>query len=797
MQTGSLELLEFPELKAIINRFVFTSPARRTLEQLEPTTDRQTLEQLHAETAEAIELLEEAASTKGLAIRFGSLPDVDAALTRIAIEGTSLDGKELHDLIQWLDRASELRATLQQTADRYPLLAARAANLADLRQLLKDISSKILPDGSLADHASAFLEKTRRAMDRQREAIQHSLEKFLRAHKDDGVLQDDFVTIRNDRFVIPLIAGQRAKIPGVIHASSGTGATLFVEPMETIALNNELVRLTEQEMREVHRILLEITATLHLHAHQVRATVEAIAALDFTFAKARFARQFQCVTPKFTGRLHLVEARHPILEDVLKAEQKQVVPVSFTIDSTTRTLLITGPNTGGKTVSMKTAGLLALMAQSGIPVPAAAAEFPVFDQVLADIGDNQSIAESLSSFSSHVRQIAKMLRDVTNESLVLLDELGRATDPEEGGSLGVAVLEFFRATGAFTLASTHLMPLKVWGATTEGVLQASMGFNEQEFTPTYILQTGAPGRSAGLAIASKLGLPAGLIDRAKAVMSTSERDIAAFLAELHRRLDEVKTKQRTLAEERIKLDRELATEREQLRKEQKAKLAEIEMRANKALAAFEAQAKETLENITANAASKKAAADALRKVTRTVIHFQEETAAAVAPAKPEQQKSAEEKLPLKDGARCKIKGVREVARIRRLLANGDVEVEVGVLKMRIPQDDILEVLPDGVPEPKSKLPQGITYSQGPAFETLTREIVIIGQRAEEAIEAVDKFIDTASLASVDRVRIVHGHGMGVLKRAVAEHLRNNPLVSRHYPATPAEGGTGATIAELR
>jgi DNA mismatch repair protein MutS2 len=793
METSSLELLEYPELKELIGRQISSNPARRILDELEPSTDVAELEKAHRETAEAVNLLDEAAGQKNVNIRFSGLPEIDQAMGRIGIEGASLDGKEIYDLLQWLDRGAELRSSIGNAGDRYPLLRERAGRIADLRPLLRSIAGKLHPNGTLTDQASVALERIRRGMERQRDLIQHSLEKYLRLHKDDGVLQDDFVTIRSERFVIPLVAGQKAKIPGVIHAASGTGATLFVEPMETIALNNELVRLGEEEMRETHRILRELTETLREHAVAIRTTVQAMATLEFTFAKARFGKQFRCVVPAFGERLHLDGARHPILEDVLRREGKKVVPVGFTMDRMRRTLLITGPNTGGKTVTMKTAGLLTLMAQSGIPVPCEGAEFPVFHQVLADIGDNQSIAESLSSFSSHVRHLGTMLRGATPDSLVLLDELGRATDPEEGGALGVAVLEKFREYGAFTLASTHLMALKVWGATTEGVVQASMGFNEAEFTPTYILLTGAPGRSAGLAIASKLGLPKSLIDRARQAMSTNERDIAAFLSDLHRRLDEVKAKQIALAEEKVRLERETLKEREEFRKAEEAKRREMERKAEAALAAFEKHAKETLESIQQSAGTSRKAADiAVRKVVQAQAEFKREVREAVA-APAEQKRTAA--IIVDEGDRVRLSGIREPARIRKLLPNGMVDVEIGIMKMRVPYSDITELLADGPTGPK--LPSGVTFSAGPTWDTVTKEINVIGQRAEEACDAVEKFLDNASLASVDRVRIVHGHGMGILKRAVSELLKRSPLVTKFYPATPVEGGNGATIAELK
>jgi len=496
------------------------------------------------------------------------------------------------------------------------------------------------------------------------------------------------------------------------------------------------------------------------------------------------------VIPTFGEAMRLVDARHPLLADVLRRERRRPVPVSFGIDPINRTLLITGPNTGGKTVTMKTAGLLALMAQSAMPVPAREAQFPIFQQILADIGDNQSIAESLSSFSAHIRHISEMLEQATPDSLVLLDELGRATDPEEGGALGIAILEKFREYGALTMASTHLTALKVWGANTVGVVQASMGFDDATLKPTYLLQTGAPGRSAGLAIASQLGLPPELIERAKQAMTSTERDIASFLSELHRRLDEVNKEKAALEVARVAFEVEAGKEREAAKRAYELKLREVERRSEAALAQFEGQARETIEGALAGLASKKAAENAIRKVARTRAELKDEVGSLRAPVA-----GSASLGPIVEGGRVRLKGVRDIARVRRVLPSGELEVMIGFMKLRVWVVDVLEVIPEGGAD--AKLPSGVTFQQGPSFETVTRELNLIGKRAEEAMDEVDQFLDRAALASVDRVRIVHGHGMGILKRAVADFLKKSPHVTDFYAATPAEGGTGATIAELK
>ena len=440
---------------------------------------------------------------------------------------------------------------------------------------------------------------------------------------------------------------------------------------------------------------------------------------------------------------------------------------------------------------MKTTGLLALMAQAALPVPAAEAEFPIFDQVLADIGDQQSIQESLSSFSAHIAHVREMLLAVTRHSLVLLDELGRATDPEEGGALGVSILEAFRSNGAFTLASTHLVALKVYGATTQGVVNASMGFDEQTLEPTYILRLGAPGKSAGLEIASRLGLAPELIEQAHQRMSGQERDVARFLAELHERLDRLRETEAELRRQTEALAaREQSVAKEWERREV-AKFKEMEQRLQAALAEFETESQAVIRKVQESAEQRKAAEQAARSVAKTRREFEEKTRASVFGG----TSAGRPPLAIEEGVRVRLRGVREPARVRRKLAADLLEVDAGLMKMQVSIDDVEEVLP-ATPQ-GARLPSNVSFEPGPKWDVSYREINVIGQRAEEACQNVDKFLDTASLASVDRVRIVHGHGMGVLRKAIGELLSTNPHVEKFYPASPSEGGTGATVVELK
>src|SRR4051794_29678928 len=775
---------------------------RRELDKLQPHNDRDRLVNDLAETGEAIEYLRLAArpqpAARGAAIRveFGGLPDTQPAVHKLHIEGASLDPKEIYDLFALLDRAADAKSVLTAAAERFPRLGTRARTIGEFRSLLQELDGKILPDGSVADHASVALKRLRRDIERQKKSIQESLERFLKSHREEGLLQEEFVTIRNERFVVPIIAGQRRKLDGVIHGASSSGHTLFVEPLETIDLNNELVRLSEEEAREVHRILLEMSDRLRGHSDSIRQTLVTMAELELIFAKARFAAEFDCVVPRFGDRLLLKEARHPLLQDVLRRRHKSAVPISLELTKDRRTLLISGPNTGGKTVTLKTVGLLSLMAQSAIPVPALDAEFPLFEQVLADIGDYQSIQENLSTFSAHVSNIREMALDVTPDSLVLLDELGAATDPEEGGALGVAIVEHFRGAGAFTLVSTHLMALKIYGASTDGVVNGSMGFDEQTFEPTYQLRLGQPGKSAGLEIATRLGMPEDIMTRARRSMSDRERDVTRFLAELHRRIEEngaLETELRAKIADYERREKELAREWE---KRESAKLKELERRTDEALAKFEEQASDTIGRITQSADRRKAEQDAQRRVAKTKRELKEDFRTTVLAKQDDSRQGNIQPLKIEEGARVRLRDVREPARVRRKLGNDRLEVEAGFMKMQVSIDDVIEVLPETGGQ-SAKLPKGVSFKPAPELAPVHQEINLIGQRAEEARDNVDEFLDRAVMATASRVRIVHGHGMGILKKVVQELLARHPHVAKFYAAPPSEGGAGATIAELK
>jgi DNA mismatch repair protein MutS2 len=806
MRATSAGVLEFEALRELMARYIASPLGRAELDKMQPRNDRPAIEEELAEAEEGAEYLRAASrphpAGRGAAIRinFTSIPDLTGTVHKLRIEGATLDPKEISDVLGFLDRAADARSILQSVTERFPRLGKHSQSIGEFRVLLNDLAGKIAPDGSIPDHASVALGRLRRDIERQKNAIQESLERFLRSHHEEGVLQEEFVTIRNERFVVPVIAGQRRKIDGVIHGASSSGHTLFVEPLETIDLNNELVRLTEEELREVHRILRELTERLRGYADSILGTLVTMGALEWIFAKARFAVEFDCVKPRFSPgnarRLALKDARHPLLEDVLRRRQQRVVPISLELDAARLTLLISGPNTGGKTVALKTIGLLALMAQAGLPVPAGEAEFPIFEQVLADIGDYQSIEQSLSTFSAHISHIREMILDVTPDTLVLLDEIGSATDPEEGGALGVAVVDHFRASGALTLASTHLVALKIYGANTNGVLNASMGFDDATLAPTYKLVVGLPGKSAGLDIAARLGMPESVMRRARDSMSDRERDIAKFLTELHRRNDEAAAREHRLEQMQAALsarEKELAQEWE---KREAAKLKELERRCDLVLANFEAQARDTIERIAQSAERKKAVDVGQRSVAKAKRELREEFETTVLATRDDARQGELGRRPkIEEGVQVRLKGIRDLARVRRILSDDRIEVEAGFMKLQVPVEDVLEVLPEA--DAGAKLPKNVSFRPAPQLNPMAQEVNVIGEHAEEACDRVEKFLDSAVMATASRVRIVHGHGMGILRKAIWKLLAESPHVEKYYQAPQSEGGSGATIVELK
>ena len=807
------EALELPGLYAILRRYLSGPLGRRALDRQAESPRFETPDEAShalAEIGEAMEWLRAAEASDRRTLtplpRFQAVHDMTEAAQKLSAAGSVLEAQEIHGLLELLERVDETRQRLWRERARRPLLGARGDELGEFRDLLRELSGKILPNGELADHASSGLARARRQIEQQRQRIRVTLDRFVRKHFDDGVLQEDYATIRNGRSVVPVKASWKGQVNGVVHTASASGQTVFVEPLETIAENNKLVELLEEEQREILRILREMTERLREDAASIQTSVRAHGEIEALFAKARFGREFRCCLPRFSDdALKLEWARHPLLQDVLGREGKKVVPMGIELVEGSRVLVISGPNAGGKTIALKTVGLFALMAQSGLPVPAAEAVFPWFGRILVDIGDAQSIEASLSTFSAHIETLKTMMSRSTGQSLVIIDELAGATDPQEGGALAVAVVDHFLEKGAFALVSTHLPALKVHSATTPGLVAAAMGFDQKTLSPTHKLLVGVPGDSAGLSMAERFGVPAEVIARAREALAEQEERAAAYLQTLRSQVEDYETKLESLRVEEHRLhERERELEREMEQRE-KAKLAEIERRFDKSLreaqAANEKALGEALDRIQGKAASRRGQALAEREAAKTQREARERLRSAAAVALGKEAPAAAGPAPdaIQEGAEVKLGSFGATGRVVRALGGDRWEVQVGQLKMQVGRDDIVEVKAPAAAQKGGGLPDGVTFRAPREEKTLEQlsEINVIGRTVDEAQSAVDKFLDEAVLADVRRLRVIHGHGTNALRRGLWQLFAGHVHVDKYYQAEQFEGGAGATIVEVK
>jgi len=808
----SARVLEFDLLRELLRGYAPSALGQERVALLQPSADRDWIENQHQLVAEIREL-----RRVGGRFDFGGLPDVKTLVEKSGIEGVALEGLEIRDIVLVVDRAAEWReiAANPPTQIRWESVARLSSGIGDFTEFLRGFRNKIQPDGTLEDRASPELARIRREVEKQRGLIQESLRGYLRRLSEGGAVQDELVTIRGERFVIPIKTEHKRRVQGVVHGASSSGQTVFVEPMETIEQNNELVRLLDEEQAEVHRILLEMTRRIAANANPILAAIDVLAELELQFAKARFAEDYDCVAVRFIGgeqnssrgdgrpRLSLYNARHPLLERNLKPKGVRIVPITIELEGDRRELIITGPNTGGKTVALKTLGLLTLMAQSGIPVPADRAELPIFDAVLADIGDYQSIEQNLSTFSAHVTNIDFISRTATPDSLVLLDELGSATDPEEGAVLAVAIAEHFRRIGSITVISTHHTSLKVYGANAPGVVNAAVGFDETTLQPTYELKIGVPGASAGINIAQRLGLNSSIIDDARGRLGTQARDIGQFLDQLHAELREAEAERLRLRTREEELDREKARLAGEGREEQQAKIKEMEKKLESLFRDFEYHAREAVNAIQDRAASQKLSKDAERRISKLRREFREQfdsTVVAHSTGADQGDPNAQPQMVkhVSEGDTVKLKSVGRPARIVRKIDDHHFEVEVGAMKMQVARSDIAEVLSRAAESPvKAARARGISVSLESETQQVPSEINVIGRTVDDATREVEKFVDRAFLAGLPRVRVVHGSGMGILRKALRQYLQTHPHVESVTEPPQNEGGAGATVVELR
>jgi DNA mismatch repair protein MutS2 len=819
---SSARVLEFESLRELLRGYASSPLGQNRIAALTASTDRewiQTQQDLATEVREFRRV--------GGRFDFAGLIEVASLVEQSRIAGVALETTGIGDVIRVIDRVAAWReiALHPPAAMRSEWREVRSLSsaIADFTEFLRWFRNQIQPDGTLDDKASPELSRIRREIEKQRRAIQESLRGYLRRLAQGDMVQDELVTIRGERFVIPVKVEQKRRVAGVVHGASSSGQTVFVEPLETIEQNNELVRLLEEELAEIHRILLAMTERIGARAEEIVAAVDVLSQLELQFAKARFAEDYNCVAVKLSrapqdsrhdrfggaaaeARLLLHQARHPLLERNLKVKGLAVVPITVELEGARRQLIITGPNTGGKTVSLKTLGLLALMAQAGLPVPADRAELPVFDAVLADIGDYQSIEQNLSTFSAHVTNIDFIARTATPDSLVLLDELGSATDPEEGAALAVAIAGHFGGIGCMTVISTHHTSLKVYGANTPGVVNACVGFNEATLQPTYELKTGVPGASAGINIAQRLGLNPSIIESARARLGTQARDVGQFLDKLHADLREADNERRRLQHSQQEFEREKDRLAVEGKKDQQAKVREMEKKLEGLLRDFEYHAREAVNAVQDRAAAQKLSKDAERRMAKLRREFREQFDSAVVAHSTGADRGDPHAQPqlvqhVSEGDTVKLKSTGRSARVSRKIDNHHFEVEMGAMKMRIDRADIAEVLASARPVAETPLKaaraRGVSVSLQREEAQVPSEINVIGQTVDDASREVEKFVDRAFLAGLPRVRVVHGSGMGVLRKALRQMLQQHPHVASVAEPPQNEGGGGATVVELR
>ena len=834
MHEQAFTILEYDELRALIRRGAQTPMGQGRVDALKPFESIAQLEKELAAVSECVDLRK-----RGGTWTFGELGDPAEKLALLRVEGTILEPPAMLEIKSLSDHAMSARASILAERQTSPVLWSLVEKLpVELSRLSARIANKILPSGEIDDRASPELARIRHDITGLRSRITRTLESLMR--KSGEAIQDELVTIRNDRFVIPVKSDHRARVNGVAHGYSSSGATAFIEPLETIEANNELQALHEAEAREIYKILFGLTQEVREQLRSLELAADAVADLDFINAKAVFHQKFNCVIPEIgSAILELTEARHPLLEENLRSSGGSVVPVSFSLDEVKNTMVISGANAGGKTVVLKTAGLLSLMALSGVPVPAREAKIPFYASVLADIGDHQSLAANLSTFTSHVANISRMIEICKAPALVLLDEVGTGTDPEEGSALGVAVVDHFRkACSAQVMATTHYSGLKMYAANEAGVLNASVEFDEKTLQPTYRLIVGVAGSSSGLEIARRFGIPGCVTNVALELVKDSSRQASEYLRRIKREAEEAESLRIALEEERVAVAEKFAGLDKQAERQERERQVLFQKSLDTIIRDFEKRSRELVATIQDRSERLKVDREAQRRVAELKREAQRATYAG---GKRESMSAASASTSgrgvrvMRDG--LVVKKEKEVeegtlveeeytpAEVRQLavgdkvklrsfgsigivdsLKGDEAEVRVKSLRFREKLENLERVELLETPQSKQAKKEkfaGLRTSRGTEVQLKTvegngrSEINVIGQTTDEAVDAVDKFLDEASLASLSKVRIVHGHGTGALRRAIAELLTDHPHVARFVAAPQDQGGSGATVVELK
>jgi DNA mismatch repair protein MutS2 len=797
MHPGVLRALEFDRIVEAVRGFATTPMGDERLAQLRPATDPQKVAHLLAATTEVAAYL---AKHGALPLRASSeLPQV---LVALAVEGRPLEATRLLALAAFLDSVEDTRAAIRRVAASFPLLDQASAAAASFNGEIGQVRDKIDPSGDVVDTASAELRIIRDRLRKQRARLRGMLESYLRGKDTAKYLQDQVVTERNGRYVLVVKAEHRTGIPGIVHGASTSGASLFLEPLSTVEINNDIVALEEQEAEEIRRILLALTDTFRSRAGDLQRTIESATELDVRQARAKFSQSVDGIEPRLStdGAFELQAARHPLL--------KQPVPVTIRIVPPATILLITGPNTGGKTVALKTAGLLALMAQAGLRIPAAdGSRLPVFRSVFADIGDEQSIEASLSTFSAHVTNIASMDRNLALPALVLLDEVGSGTDPIEGGALGVAIVDHFRTRGATVIATSHYDALKTYASTTEGVATAAFGFDADTFAPTYRLIYGSPGRSLALEIAARLGLNPAVVAAARKNVSAREAQLAEHLAKIDHDMRALEHEQRLASRERETLE---AAETRMRQREEALRQREetFRRRLNEELEAQVRQARREIDGVIADLKARtdsiaQEAHSGARQIVSTGDTGAARSTARTAVDSVVKRYLEPQNIPAEHGtmappAQAAAVGDRVIVGglglegIVTAVHDGSAELDVRGKRMRASVRDLRVV--GAAPVAAARVNVHVELQPRDGSQ---KDLNVIGCSVDEALAKAERFLDESLLNDQRSIRVIHGYGTGQLKRALAAFLQQHPLVARFDPAPPEQGGGGVTVVELK
>ncbi len=817
-----------------MRRLAQTPPGADRLGRLQPSIDAREVAAALASTAETSRFL---SGTGEIALRAPA--ELDAILTALAVEGRALEALALVGLGTFLGSVDAAVAGIRRTRASFPLLGALVEPAASFEREIGDIRRKIDPSGDVLDDASPELKSIRDRLRKQRARLRGTLESYLRGKDTAKYLQQQIVTDRNGRYVLVIRAEYRTAIPGIVHGSSVSGASLFLEPLSTVEINNDIVALEQQELDEIRRVLLALSDALRRRGGELHRTLDAATSLDVLQAKARYALEIGGVQPAISqdGRLELRAARHPLLiersanersaseprersgvgvpasERVggpggAKSPGSEIVPVDVLLIPPARVLVITGPNTGGKTVALKTAGLLPLMAQAGLLVPAAdGTQIPVLHSVFADIGDEQSIAESLSTFSGHIANVVGMDKALALPALVLLDEAGGGTDPNEGGALAAGILDHFRARGAMVVATTHFDALKTYAATTDGVTSAGFGFNPETFAPTYTLHYGAPGSSLAFEIASRLGLAPSIIEHARAQRTARETQLAEHLAKVEREMQDLDHARRLVTRERQMIeetqgrlqareqelrDRE-DTFRRRLDQKLDERLRDAKREIDAVMDALKARAGRMVHTHTgeigAVRAEARGALDAIVNRVREGVD-----APGGPPSLPSGASAGPPQREAEEGDRVAV-GPLGLEGIVQSIHDGHADVDVRGKRMRARMADLRVIAPAAA---MAAAPSRVrVHVEMAPRGAATTEINVIGSNSEEAVGRVERFLDEAAVNDFKSLRIVHGYGTGALRRSIAEFLRVHPFVANFGPAPDNKGGGGVTVVELK